>query len=209
MMLSLTILMWLSIQIGKNLFPVFACNSSWLSSDPKLIESLPITFALWRVEQNISRPEKLHHDYPIHTRYGEKTEDAVDQRAGRKPERKEQRVDGERVNGQRRNWRAGTGAGDNRRNPRETDRQQVSERQPSPETWRKPAERVNSSQGVGSRNGRAASAVELAQAFSKPVSDSKVNDRFPAQRGLNTGRTQMPFSRLVNGYWLWWKDGTH
>ncbi|XP_004504905.1 uncharacterized protein [Cicer arietinum] len=143
------------------------------------------------VVENSNRSEKLH-DHSIQSRYGEKTEDGLNQRTGRKPERKEQKVDGERVLGQRKNWRAGDS---NRRNSRETDRQQVSERQPSPETWRKP---VESSQGAaGGRHGRAASAVELAQAFSKSVSDPKVNDRFSGQRGLNTGRTQMPFSRLV------------
>ncbi|XP_027345972.1 uncharacterized protein LOC113857896 isoform X2 [Abrus precatorius] len=147
-----------------------------------------------RVENNILRAEKLA-EHSIQTRLGEKTEDShLDPRTGRKPERKEQRVDGERAHTQRRNWR-----GDNRRNGRETDRQQASERPPSPETWRKPVEQPKSSSGaVGIRYGRAASAVELAQAFSRSVSDPKVNDRFSGQRGLNTGnRTQMPFSRLV------------
>lgn len=84
---------------------------------------------------------------------------------------------------------------------RETDRPQASERQPSPETWRKPVEQQpkTSPGATGIRYGRAASAVELAQAFSRSVSDPKVNDRFSGQRGLNTGtsRTQVPFSRLV------------
>ncbi|TKY59380.1 hypothetical protein E2542_SST16469 [Spatholobus suberectus] len=148
-----------------------------------------------KVENNILRAEK-HPDHSTQTRYGEKTEDAhLDQRAGRKPERKEQRVDGERAHVQRRNWR-----GDNRRNGRETDRQQPSERQPSPETWRRPVEQPKSSPGAaGIHYGRATSAVELAQAFSRSVSDPKVNDRFSSgQRGPNTGsRTQVPFSRLV------------
>lgn len=122
----------------------------------------------------------------------------MDQRTGRKADRKEQRVDGERVHAQRRNWR-----GDTRRTVRETDRPQAPpERQTSPETWRKPVEQQpKASPGAaGIRYGRAASAVELAQAFSKSVSDPKVNDsRFSGQRGLNTGssRTQVPFSRLV------------
>ena len=152
-----------------------------------------------RVEHNIVRAEKIP-DHSIQTRYGEKTENVHDQRTGRKPDRKEQRVDVERVNVQRRNWRGGDNrsGGDNRRNAREADRQQVSERQPSPETWRKPVEQPKSSLGaVGMRYGRAASAVELAQAFSRSVSDPKVNDRFSGQMGLNTGRTQVPFSRLV------------
>nr|ADD09588.1 translation initiation factor-related [Trifolium repens] len=147
-----------------------------------------------RVEQNIPRSEKLH-DHSVQTRYGEKTEDGLNQRTGRKPERKEQKVDGDRVLGQRKNWRSGDNSNNNRRNLRETERQQVPERPPSPETWRKP---VESSQGAGGpRYGRGASAVELAQAFSKSVSDPKVNDRFSGQRGLNSGRNQMPFSRLV------------
>ncbi|KAK7319566.1 hypothetical protein RJT34_04288 [Clitoria ternatea] len=150
-----------------------------------------------RVENNYSRTEKLP-EHSIQTRYVERVEDAhLDQRTGRKPERKEkeQRVDPERIHGQRRNWRAG----DIRRNGRDTDRQQPSERQPSPETWRKPVEQQNSyPSAVGIRYGRAASAVELAQAFSRSVSDPKVNDRFSGQKGLNTGsRTQVPFSRLV------------
>ncbi|KAG5023250.1 hypothetical protein AAZX31_07G172600 [Glycine max] len=150
-----------------------------------------------RVENNISRVEKLP-DHSTQTRYGEKTEDAhLDQKTGRKPERKEQRVDGERAHAQRRNWR-----GDTRRNGKESNRQPPAlERQPSPETWRKPAEQQPKSApgAAGTRYGRAASAVELAQAFSKSVSDPKVNDKFSGQRGLNTGnsRTQVPFSRLV------------
>ncbi|OMO61490.1 hypothetical protein CCACVL1_23480 [Corchorus capsularis] len=53
------------------------------------------------------------------------------------------------------------------------------------------------------------SAVELAQAFSKSVSDQKNDDRYAGQRGLpGNGRTQMTFSRLmdptprpqINGY---------
>ncbi|KAG4999434.1 hypothetical protein JHK87_020506 [Glycine soja] len=151
-----------------------------------------------RVENNILRVQK-HPDHSTQTRYGEKTEDAhLDQKTGRKPERKEQRADGDRAHAQRRNWR-----GDTRRNGKETDRQpHAPERQPSPETWRKPVEQqLKSAPGAaGTRYSRAASAVELAQAFSRSVSDPKVNDRFSGQRGLNTGnssRTQVPFSRLV------------
>ncbi|KAK7400444.1 hypothetical protein VNO78_11652 [Psophocarpus tetragonolobus] len=147
-----------------------------------------------RVENSISRAEK-HPDISTQSRQVEKSDDPhVDHRTGRKSERKDPRADGERVNVQRRNWR---------RNGRETDRQQqASERQASPETWRKPVEQQpkTSPGAAGIRYGRAASAVELAQAFSRSVSDPKVNDRFSGQRGLNAGnssRTQVPFSRLV------------
>ncbi|MED6110808.1 hypothetical protein PIB30_046286 [Stylosanthes scabra] len=132
-------------------------------------------------------------------RYAEKNEGApapYDRWTGKKPERKEQRVEVERVNAQpqRRNWRS-----DNRRNVQEVDKQQVSERPPSPKTWRKPVEEPKSSADTGSTShGKAASAVDLAQAFSRSVSDPRVNDRFSGQRGSNNnGRTQVPFSRLV------------
>ncbi|KAF1861956.1 hypothetical protein Lal_00026451 [Lupinus albus] len=139
-----------------------------------------------RVEHNILRADKLH-DRSVQAFYGEKTDAFLDQRTGRKPEMKDQRVDAERVHAQK-NWR-----GDNRRNATSP------ERPKSPETWRKPVDQPKPSPGgVGVRYGRAASAVELAQAFSRSVSDPKVNDRFSSgQRDLNTGRTQVPFSRLV------------
>ncbi|XP_019445614.1 PREDICTED: uncharacterized protein LOC109349314 isoform X2 [Lupinus angustifolius] len=162
--------------------------------DDAAINSYDVVDHSNRVEHNILRTEKLP-DHSVQTRYGEKSDDALhDQRTGRKPERKDQRVDADRVQAQK-NWR-----GDNRRNVKETDKQQPPERPKSPETWRKPVDQPKPSPGggVGVRYGRATSAVELAQAFSRSVSDPKVNDRFSSgQRGLNSGRTQVPFSRLV------------
>lgn len=123
-----------------------------------------------------------------------------ERRIGKEGERKDNRADPEM---QRRNLR------ENRRKNRETERQQQVERPPSPETWRKPAEQLKSasSNGVGMRYGKVASALELAQAFSRSVSDSNVADRVPSQRNL-PGRSQIPFSRLmgpsprpqINGY---------
>ncbi|XP_022716039.1 uncharacterized protein LOC111275140 isoform X2 [Durio zibethinus] len=133
-----------------------------------------------RVKHNLLRSEKVAE--LAAPRHGERVENPpVDQRAGRKSERNN-RVDSEGVDMQRRNWR-----NENWRNGRETERQQQQQRQPSPETWRKPA---------GLRYGKAASAVELAQAFSKSFSDQKTDDRVAGQKGL-TGRTQIPFSRLM------------
>lgn len=109
---------------------------------------------------------------------------------------------------QRRNWRH-----ENWKNSRENERQpqqqqQQQERHPSPETWRKPVEQPNPSSPDGLRYGKAASAVELAQAFSRSLSHPKADDRHPMQRSV-TGRNQMPFSRLmnptprqINGYWF-------
>lgn len=91
-------------------------------------------------------------------------------------------------------------------NWRSTEKPQQQERQPSPETWRKPVE------NSGLRFGKAVSAVDLAQAFSRSVSSPKPVDQFsgqrvlPGQKGLPV-RTQVPFSRLtgstrsqINGY---------
>ncbi|KAF7802762.1 uncharacterized protein G2W53_041873 [Senna tora] len=163
--------------------------------DDVAINSYDVVEHTNRVEYNTGRAEKLP-DRSIQTHYGQKSEDALSNpRTGKKPERRDQWADAERVHAQRRNWR-----GDDRRNTRLTDRQQVSERQPSPEMWRKPVEEPKSSDDTtGMRHGKAASAVELAQTFSRSVSDPKMNDRFVSQRGLNTGQAQQqqPFSRLV------------
>ncbi|GKE60708.1 eukaryotic translation initiation factor-related protein, partial [Tanacetum coccineum] len=103
------------------------------------------------------------------------------------------RRDADKSDAQRRgNWR-----NENRKSSRDLEQQQPpQERPPSPETWRKP---VEPEPPVGPRYGKAASAVELAQAFSKSVSDPKLaTDRFSSQRGL-PGQGQIPFSRLTSG----------
>ncbi|KAJ9136283.1 hypothetical protein P3X46_033375 [Hevea brasiliensis] len=161
-----------------------------------------------RVKHNLSRTERVpEHAVPI--QHGERTDNIPpDQRTGKKIERKDQQVDIERVDKQRRNWR-----NENWRNSRETERQQQPQlqqgRPPSPETWRKPVEQPKpaSPDATGLRYGKTASALELAQAFSKSFSDPKTADRYSGQRGLH-GKTQVPFSRLmgptprpqINGY---------
>ncbi|XP_050371253.1 uncharacterized protein LOC126789203 isoform X2 [Argentina anserina] len=138
------------------------------------------------------------------TRHPDKADNqSFDQRTGNKFDRRDNQV--ERVDLQKRNWR-----NDGRKNNRETDRQQPqqSERPPSPETWRKPElPKPSSPDGASLHRGKAASALELAQAFSRSVSDPKLNDRISNQRGIPT-RGQVPFSRLmgptprpqINGY---------
>ncbi|TYH47755.1 hypothetical protein ES332_D10G019900v1 [Gossypium tomentosum] len=154
------------------------------------------------VKHNVPRSEKVAEQAAPHPseRVGNPP---VDQRAGRKSERNHG-VYNERVDTQRRNR-----PNENRRNDKEIERQQRQERQPSPETWRKPAEQPKpvSPEAAGVRYGKAASALELAQAFSKSFSDQKTDDRYAGQRSL-PGRPQMPFSRLmgptprpqINGY---------
>ncbi|XP_028805343.1 uncharacterized protein LOC114760243 [Neltuma alba] len=112
-----------------------------------------------------NRAKKLS-DRSVQTHYLKETEDAH-QRDARKPERSDQWVDDERT--QRRNLH-----GDNRISMTATDRK------PSPEMWRKPAERRKSSDAVDPQCVKATSAVELAQAFSRSKSDPKVNDRLPS-----------------------------
>ena len=147
------------------------------------------------------------------SRYSERSENPIfDQRTGKKGERRERdhdrrdpRVDIERGDTQRRNWHS-----ENRRSNRETEKQQQQpERAPSPETWRKSIEhpKPTSADSVGMRFGKAASAIELAQAFSRSSVSETTTDRHSGQRNL-PGSTQMPFSRLmsptqrpqINGY---------
>lgn len=135
-------------------------------------------------------------------RYNGKAENAPpDHRIAKNIDRRDHRGDVEKSDLQRKNWRS-----ENRRSSRDLEKHQPpAVRAPSPETWRKPVEQPSSPTGIRYR--KAASAVELAQAFSKSVSDPKTADRLSGQRGL-PGRGQIPFSRLtvpqsrpqINGY---------
>ncbi|KAK4347043.1 hypothetical protein RND71_033382 [Anisodus tanguticus] len=146
------------------------------------------------------------------SRHNEKAESIpIDHRMAKNADRRDHRIDVEKGDVQRRNWRS-----ENWRNNKETERhhhhhqpqQHAQERPPSPETWRKPVEppRPASADASGVRYGKAASAVELATAFSKSVSDP-TTDRFSGQKSL-PNRGQIPFSRLtgpsqrpqINGY---------
>ncbi|XP_006365874.1 uncharacterized protein [Solanum tuberosum] len=164
-----------------------------------------------RGKQHAGKAEAVMHA----TRHNEKTESIpIDHRMAKNADRRDHRIDVEKGDGQRRNWRS-----ENWRNNKETERQHhhhhqpqqhVQERPPSPETWRKPVEppRPASADAPGARYGKATSAVELAAAFSKSVSDpTTTTDRFSGQKSL-PNRGQIPFSRLtgpqqrpqINGY---------
>ncbi|CAH8372122.1 unnamed protein product [Eruca vesicaria subsp. sativa] len=90
---------------------------------------------------------------------------------------------------QRRNWR------DNDiKSTRQQPQAQEKKRDPSPETWRKPVpQKPESPDGTGHRPGKAASPLELAQAYSDTKSGSGSNS-FNMSRN---NQTQQPFSRLV------------
>ncbi|KAG6392291.1 hypothetical protein SASPL_146505 [Salvia splendens] len=134
----------------------------------------------------------------------------TNQRMAKYSNRRENQLDVERSDSQRRNnkqseiWRNNKDAEKNRNQQPK----QPQDRAPSPETWRKPIEHGKPAPtDAPMRFGKAASAVELAQAFSKSVSDPTAADRASGPRGI-PGRNQMPFSRLtgptprpqINGY---------
>ncbi|GMI93347.1 hypothetical protein like AT1G11480 [Hibiscus trionum] len=161
-----------------------------------------------RVKHNVPRSEKVAEQAA--PRHGERVGNPLVDMQRRNWRNENLGFHNERVDMQRRNWR-----NENRQNDRDTERQQQQqrrqqqERQPSPETWRKPADKPKlvSPEAAGVRYGKAASALELAQAFSKPFSDQKTDDGHTGQRVL-PGHAQMPFSRLmgptprpqINGY---------
>ncbi|KAH6831347.1 hypothetical protein C2S53_011944 [Perilla frutescens var. hirtella] len=143
-------------------------------------------------------------------RYSEKSEGIpTDQRMVKYSNRRDNQLDVERSDSHRRNkqneiWRNNKDT-EKHRNQQQ---KQLQDRPPSPETWRKPVDHVNPAPTDSPlRYGKAASAVELAQAFSKSVSDPTAADRVSGPRGI-PGRNQMPFSRLtgptprpqINGY---------
>lgn len=161
-----------------------------------------------RMKSDVPRTETP----PAHantSRHGEKTENLpADHRTGKGPERREPRTPVQKPDVQRKNWR-----NDNWRNrDPEKHHQQERERAPSPETWRKPVEveqpKPNNSDTSGLRFGKAVSAAELVQAFSRSVPEPKPVEQFSGQRGI-PGRSEIPFSRLtgptptraqINGY---------
>ncbi|KAL9243544.1 hypothetical protein vseg_017419 [Gypsophila vaccaria] len=123
------------------------------------------------------------------TRHAERVPNpSFDQRAGRGVEKKDKRPDVQKADAQ--NWR-----NENWRSIRDAEKQPQQERPASPETWRKPIQQSKVGDADNSlRFGKAVSAVELVQAFSRPASES---NSFSGQRGL-PGRAQIPFSRLTS-----------
>ncbi|KAL6546702.1 hypothetical protein OROMI_022423 [Orobanche minor] len=157
-----------------------------------------------RVKESTPKADTFTHIPPA--RYHEKAETKpTDQRTAKHySDRRDHQLDVEKIDPHRRNNRPN----EIRRNNWDVEnknrsQQQKQERPPSPDTWRRPAE----PDAPPMRHGKAATAFELAQAFSKSVSDTTVVDRFSGSRGV-PGRGQVPFSRLtgpaprpqVNGY---------
>ncbi|KAJ4982290.1 hypothetical protein NE237_033127 [Protea cynaroides] len=146
-----------------------------------------------RVKHELKKTVKKPEGSVPSARYGDRAENfTLDQRIARDSERKDHQLDDENTEMQRGSWR-----NENWRNIRETEKQQ--ERRPEPETWRKPVEQAKLSppDAPGLRYGKAASALELAQAFSRSISDTKASDRLSGQID-QPGRKQIPFSRLTD-----------
>ena len=130
----------------------------------------------------------------VATRRGERSESfPVEQRSGRDFERGDFRSDNEKVDTQRASWRNSNWKNNNR------EIEKPVERRPEPETWCKPVDQPKPEvPGTVSRHGKAASALELAQAFSRSVSDARADNRFPPGQRSLPGRVQVPFSRLTD-----------
>ncbi|CAN4083879.1 unnamed protein product [Withania somnifera] len=152
-----------------------------------------------RSKQHAGKAETVMHL----TRRNEKAESIpIDHRTTKNTDRRDHRIDVD-------NWRNNKETERHHHHHHHQPQQHAQERPPSPETWRKPVEppKPASADAPGVRYGKAASAVELAAAFSKSVSDPATTDRFSGQKILpNQGR--IPFSRLtgpqqmpqINGY---------
>ncbi|KAL0442877.1 UNVERIFIED_CONTAM: hypothetical protein Slati_2010400 [Sesamum latifolium] len=147
-----------------------------------------------RVKETSPKADTFVHVTPAS--YSEKAEGIpTDQRIGKYPDRRDHQLNGDRTDSQRRSRQ-----NEIRRNNKDIEKhrnqqqKQPQERPPSPETWRKPVEHAKPAtpDAPPLRYGKAASAVELAQAFSKSVSDPTVADHLPGPRGIPS-RNQMPF----------------
>ncbi|RZR84847.1 hypothetical protein BHM03_00011730 [Ensete ventricosum] len=114
----------------------------------------------------------------------------VEQRTGKDLERKGHQPDSEKVDLQKASWR-----NDNRKNTRGNEKP-LEQPRADTDTWRKPVEQPKPDIPAP-RFGKAASAVELAQAFSRSVSDARPENRFASQRSIS-GQPLRPFSRLTD-----------
>ncbi|XP_042433337.1 uncharacterized protein LOC122019842 [Zingiber officinale] len=119
------------------------------------------------------------------TQLGERAERlSVGQRTAKDTESKDHRPDNERVDMQSALWR-----NNNRKNSRESDKP-LEQPRADTDNWRKPVIENQKSEVPGPRFGKGASALELAQSFSRSVSDGRLENKIP-------GQNQLPFSRLT------------
>ncbi|XP_074555694.1 uncharacterized protein LOC141811572 isoform X2 [Curcuma longa] len=121
----------------------------------------------------------------LSTQLGERAERlSVGQRTAKDPESKGYHPDNERVDMQSALWR-----NDHRKNSRQNDKPLERPRADT-DNWRKSVIENQKPEVPGPRFGKGASALELAQAFSRSVSDARPENKVPVQK-------QLPFSRLT------------
>ncbi|WOK99768.1 hypothetical protein Cni_G08480 [Canna indica] len=117
-------------------------------------------------------------DGKIEPQPGERAERlSVRQKTGKDVEKKGCQLDTEKIDVERTSWRSDE--------PHEQTRAES-------DTWRKPVEQPKHD-NPAPRLGKAASALELAEAFSRPVSDAT-----PTSQKSIPGQAQLPFSRLTD-----------
>lgn len=142
------------------------------------------------------------------TQLGERADRlSVGQRTVKDLDNRGYHTDNERVDVQSSSWRH-----DNKKNTRDTDRS-LAQPRADVGNWRKPVEDPKPEVSAP-RFRKGASALELAQAFSRSISDARLENKISTQRNIS-GQNQLPFSRLagskelysgtthrqINGYW--------
>ncbi|KAM3385102.1 hypothetical protein ACQJBY_009199 [Aegilops geniculata] len=161
-----------------------------------LASDLEITSPVGRSKNEFAKVEQKVEAMTINPS-GEKAESfAVGHRGPRNADRKDYRRDTDRADAYR-----PTRRDENRKVARDVEKQPEQQR-PEPETWRKPVEPPKP-EVTAPRFGKAATALELAQAFSKSMSDtvpqsrltSVPSPRVPPSPGA---RDQVGFSRLTD-----------
>ncbi|KAK1326651.1 hypothetical protein QJS10_CPA01g01052 [Acorus calamus] len=146
--------------------------------DSVALENLDLGPPTNRVKHEVPRTDVKQEAVAPTNRHAEAP---MEPKTGRDPERRDHRSDAPRNS----SWR-----NDNRRHNEKPQEQ----RQQEPENWRKPVDPPKSppSEAEGPRFKKASSALELAQAFSRSVSEAKADGHPTSHKG------QVPFSRLTD-----------
>ncbi|KAK1304314.1 hypothetical protein QJS10_CPB11g01134 [Acorus calamus] len=146
--------------------------------DSVALENLDLGPPTNRVKHEVPRTDVKQEAVAPTNRHAEAP---MEPKTGRDPERRDHRSDAPRNS----SWR-----NDNRRHNEKPQEQ----RQQEPENWCKPVDPPKSppSEAEGPRFKKASSALELAQAFSRSVSEAKADGHPTSHKG------QVPFSRLTD-----------
>ncbi|KAJ6741092.1 hypothetical protein OIU79_001090 [Salix purpurea] len=157
--------------------------------DDIAINNLDMNHSPNRVDSPKNEITSEHAAPPAHQSQKNDNRGATSRRNGRDSERKDQWMDHEKTEIERKNWR----------NDKWKSSKDAKDQRPEPETWRRPNEepKTASPDAAGNRPGKVSSALELAQAFSKSTSHPKSQNIPSSQRGTPGGNDQ-PFSRLTD-----------